>query len=116
MTGDLECRKNGELVYAIEVKERTIRLADVIAFDKKLSANRLTEALINAPGIYSSEAEGLHNRIRLMWGRGINLYNATIEELVSVTMGLAGEDGRLEFITEIGNQLDEFARPSGKAA
>ncbi|MDE0679067.1 MAG: restriction endonuclease, SacI family [Gammaproteobacteria bacterium] len=116
MTGDLECRKHGELVYAVEVKERTIRLADVIAFDEKLSRSRLTEALINAPGVYSSEAEGVRNRIRLMWGRGINLYNATIEELVSVTMGLAGEDGRLEFITEIGNQLDEFARPSGKAA
>ncbi len=116
MTGDLECRKNGGLVYAVEVKERTIKLADVIAFDEKLSRSRLTEALINTPGVHSSNAEGVRNRIRLMWGRGINLYNATIEELVSITMSLAGEDGRLEFVTEVGDQLDKFARPSGKAA
>lgn len=116
MTGDLECRKNGDLVYAVEVKERTVRLADVIAFDEKLSQSRLTEALINTPGVYASETEGVRHRLRLMWGRGINLYIATIEELVSITMGLAGEEGRLEFVTEVGNQLDEFARPSGKAA
>ncbi len=116
MTADLECRKCGELVYAIEVKERMIRLSDVIAFDEKLSRRRLTEALINAPGVNASDAEGVRNRIRLMWGRGINLYNATIEELASVTLSLAGERGRLEFVAEVGNQLDEFARPSGKAA
>ena len=116
MTADLECHKSGTLVYAVEVKERTIKLSDVIAFDDKLSRGRLTEALINAPGIHSSDAEGVRNRIRLMWGRGINLYRANIEELVSVTLSLAGEEGRLEFVTEVGNQLDEFARPSGKAA
>ena len=116
MTGDLECRKNGELVYAVEVKERMLKLADVVSFDEKLSKSRLAEALINAPGVHSSDADGVHNRIRLMWGRGINLYQLTIAELVSVTMGLAGEDGRLEFIAEVGNQLDEYARPSGRAA
>ena len=116
MTGDLECRKNGELVYAVEVKERTLKLADVIAFDEKLSHSGLSEALINAPGVHSSDADDVRLRIRLMWGRGINLYNATIEQLVLVTMGIAGEEARLEFVTEVGNQLDEFARPSGKAA
>lgn len=103
-------------VYAVEVKERTIKLSDVIALDEKLSRSQLTEALINAPGVNSTDAEGVRNRIRLMWGRGINLYNATIEELASVTLSLAGEEARLEFVEEVGNQLDEYARPSGKAA
>lgn len=116
MTADLECRKSGRLVYAVEVKERTIRLSDVVALDEKLSRSQLTEALINAPGVHSSDIEGVRSRIRLMWSRGINLYNATIEELVSITLSLAGEEGRLEFIAEVGKQLDEFARPSGKAA
>lgn len=116
MIGDLECRQNGKLVYAVEVKERTIRLADVVSFDEKLSHGELTEAMINAPGVHSSDTDEVGNRIRLMWGRGINLYNATIEQLVSVTLSLAGEDARLRFVTEVGKQLDEFARPSGKAA
>ena len=63
-----------------------------------------------------SDAEGVRSRIRLMWSRGINLYNATIEELVLITLSLAGEESRLEFIAEVGKQLDEFARPSGKAS
>lgn len=88
----------------------------MIAFDEKLSRGQLTEALINAPGVYTADAEGVRNRVRLMWGRGINLYNATIEELISTTLSLSGEEGRLEFVAEVGNQLDEFARPSGKAA
>jgi len=116
MTADLECRRHGETVYSVEIKERTIKLSDVVAFDEKLSRGGLTEALINTPGVASSDAEGIRNRIRLMWGRGINLYSANIEEIVSVTLSLAGEAGRLEFVAEVGNQLDEFARPSGKAA
>ena len=116
MIADVECRKSGDLVYAVEVKERTIKLSDVIALDEKLSRSQLTEALINAPGVNSSDVDGVRNRIRLMWGRGINLYSARIEELVSVTLSLAGEEARLEFVAEVGKQLDEFARPSGKAA
>ena len=116
MVGDLECRKDGQLVYAVEVKERLLTLADVVSFDEKLSRSRLHEALINAPGVHSFDAGEVNNRIRLMWGRGINLYRLTIGELVSVTMGLAGEDARLEFIFRVGNQLDEYARPSGRAA
>ena len=49
-----------------------------------------------------------------MWGRGINLYLLSIEELVSVTMSLAGEEGRLEFVAEIGEQVDEYARPASR--
>ena len=39
---DLECRKSGKFVYAVEVKERAINLSDVIALDEKLSRTRLT--------------------------------------------------------------------------
>lgn len=108
--------ENENVLGTSEVKERTIRLADVVSFDEKLSHSELTEAMINAPGVHSSDTDEVGNRIRLMWGRGINLYNATIEQLVSVTLSLAGEDARLRFVTEVGKQLDEFARPSGKAA
>ena len=116
MTSDLECRKNGRLVYAVEVKERAIKLGDVVAFDEKLSRGGLTDALINAPGIHRSDADEIRSRIRLMWGRGINLYNATIEQLSLVALSLAGEDARVEFVSEVGRQLDEYARPAGRAA
>ena len=43
-----------------------------------------------------------------MGGCGINLYNATIEELILVTPSLAGEEGRLELIAEVDKPLNEF--------
>ncbi len=116
MVGDLECRNNGQLVYAVEVKERQVTLADVRSFENKLIKNKVTEALINAPATKVSDDEPIQNRIRLMWSRGINLYLLSIEELVSVTMSLAGEEGRLEFVSEVGKQLDEYARPAGRFA
>ena len=116
MVGDLECRNNEQLVYAVEVKERQVTLADVRSFENKLIKNNVTEALINAPTTKVSESESIENRIRLMWSRGINLYFLAIEELVSVTMSLAGEEGRLEFVEEVGKQLDEYARPTSRFA
>lgn len=116
MVGDLECRNNGQIVYAVEVKEQKVTLADVRSFENKLIKNNVTEALINAPTTKASEGESIENRIRLMWSRGINLYLLSIEELVSVTMSLAGEKGRLEFVEEVGKQLDEYARPTGRFA
>ena len=116
MVGDLECRNNGQLVYAVEVKERQVTLADVRSFENKLIKDGVTEALINAPATKVSDDESIQNRIRLMWSRGINLYLLSIEELVSVTMSLAGEEGRLEFVAEVGEQLDEYARPTGRFA
>ena len=114
MVGDIECRNNEKIVYAVEVKERQVTLADVRSFENKLSKNGITEALINAPTTKVSDDEKIQNQIRLMWGRGINLYLLSIEELVSVTMSLAGEEGRLEFVAEIGEQVDEYARPASR--
>ena len=116
MVGDLECRNNGQLVYAVEVKERQVTLADVRSFENKLIKDKVTEALINAPATKVSDDESIQNRIRLMWSRGINLYLLSIEELVSVAMSLAGESGRLEFVAEVGEQLDKYARPTGRFA
>ncbi len=116
MVGDLECRKNGHIVYAVEVKEQNVTLADVRSFENKLIKDQVTEALINAPATRASENESIENRIRLMWSRGINLYLLSIEELVSVTMSLAGEEGRLEFLAEVGEQIDEYARPASRLA
>lgn len=116
MAGDLECRDGGRLAYVVEVKERQVALADVLAFEDKLVRSGATEALISTPGVNPLEGDEIERRIRLMWARGINLYRFSIEEIVSVTMALAGEEGRRDFIAEIGRQLDEYARPSGRAA
>ena len=116
MVGDLECRQNGQLVYAVEVKEQSITLADVRSFEDKLNRSDLREALINAPGVGPSEVEPIDRRIRLMWRRGVNLHLLSIRDLVRVAMSLCGEQGRVSFVEEVGAQLNAHARPSGRIA
>ena len=116
MVGDIECRRQNILVYAVEVKERQITVADVRSFEDKLSGSDLTEALISAPGSKPQDAEEIKERLRLMWTRGISLYHHSIESLIDILMSLAGDDGRSDFIVEIGRQLDAHARPSGRLA
>ena len=116
MVGDIECRRNGILVFAVEVKERQVTLADVRSFEAKLSRSALTEALISAPSPSPAEAEDIRKRQSLMWSQGTNLYQHAIDPLVGVLMSLAGESGRREFILEIGGQLDRHAKPAGRLA
>ena len=115
MVGDIECRKDGELTLAAEIKERQVTVGDVRAFEAKLNPSGLTEALIGATGERPADAGEVGDRIRQLWTRGINLYVHSINGLTSVTMSLAGEAGRQEFIAEVGRQLDAYARPRSRA-
>ena len=116
MVGDIECRKNGCLVFAAEVKEQRITLADVRSFEAKLDQSDLTEALLSAPSVHPQDADQVAERMHLIWTRGINLYHHPLEQLVAVAMSLAGEPGRCDFIAEVGKQLDAHARTSGRLA
>ena len=116
MVGDIECRSGERLVFAAEVKERQITLADVRSFEEKLSRSRLTEALLTGPSVRQQDAEGIRERLHLMWTRGINLYQHSLEHIVAVTMSLAGEEGRCDFVAEIGKDLDSYAHTSGRLA
>lgn len=114
LVGDLECRKGDRLVFAAEVKERPVGIADVRTFEDKLNDAGVTEALLNAPSQIPDDETAIRERTRLMWTRGVNLYHLPVADLVSVTMSLAGEQTRTDLIAEIGLQLDEFARPASR--
>ena len=116
MVGDIECRSEDKLVFAVEVKERQITLADVRSLEAKLARGALTEALLSAPNPSPAESDEIRERLRLMWRQGTNLYQHPIEPLVGVLMSLAGEIGRKEFVSEIGRQLDRYAKPTGRLA
>lgn len=116
MVGDIECRREGTLVYAVEVKERQITVADVRSFEDKLRRSDLTEALIAAPDLAQQDSDEIKQRMHLMWTQGISLYRHSLEDLSAILTSLLGEDGRRDFIVEIGQQLDAHALPSGRLA
>lgn len=116
MAGDIECRWQGRLVYAAEVKERQITVADLRSFEDKLNRNNLIEGMICAPGARRQQESEIEGRLRSTWGRGISLHCHSVENLVGVLTSLLGEDGRVEFIVQVGRPLDAHARLSGRLA
>ena len=116
MVGDIECRRQGTIKYAVEVKERQITVADVRSFEDKLARSDLVEGMICAPGARQQDASEIESRMRSMWGRGISLHHHSIESLVDILASLLGEEGRRDFIVQIGRQLDAHARPAGRLA
>ena len=85
MVGDIECLRGERLLFAAEVKEGRITLADVRSFEEKLGRRELTEALLTGPGVRKRDSAEIAERVHLMWTRGINLYQHTLEQAVAVT-------------------------------
>ena len=102
-------------MFAVEVKERQITLADVRSFEEKLGRSDLMEALLTTSSALEQDA-AIKQHLHLAWTRGINLYHHSIEHVVAITLSLAGEQGRRDFVAEIGKYLDSYARTSGRLA
>lgn len=116
MAGDIECiGGEGELKLAIEVKERNVTLADVRSAVRKARKVSLREVLFNAPGANPSEKEEINDLFARTWASGTNLYRLSIDELVRVGLSLTGESGRIDFLENVGKQLDEYGtQPSNR--
>ena len=116
MTGDIECiGDDGELRLAIEVKERNVTLADVRSAVLKARKASLGELLFNAPGANPSEKEEIDDLFSKTWASGTNLYRLSIDELIRVGLSLTGESGRIDFLENVGRQLDEYGtQPSNR--
>ncbi len=114
--GDIECiGDDGDIKLAIEVKERNITLTDVRSTILKARKISLQELLFNAPGTNPSEDKDIYDLISKTWASGTNIYRISIEELIRVGLSLTGENGRKDFIVNVGNQLDTYnTQPSNR--
>lgn len=107
MSADIECRLNGAVVLLIEVKERSLTLMQV---DTRLDAARaahISEILFVAEqGVEAGDAVDVAARIANEYSSGQNIY---VTDFASFSLGifiLLGEDGRVEFLRSIGEELD----------
>ena len=106
---DLECLdREGNIVMAVEVKDRTITLSDI---EEKLSTTRertIKEVFfVSAKG--NTEAGDVPERIAKEFSAGQNLYVFRLDDLTRSVLALAGEESRREFLVLVGRQLDEFS-------
>lgn len=107
--GDLECiGSNGNIVLAVEVKERRIGIADVQIAVAKAREFSVREFLFCTEGIVQSEQNDVESAFASAWASGTNLYHATIADLMRGALPLLGEAGMHDFVAKIGQQLDKF--------
>ena len=114
--GDVVCSLDGEEVLAVEVKDRSLELQDVEAVIIKARRSNITEVLFanTAP---RQEAPDIAERVQREFGLGINIYDLEIEVLLRVILTISGEESRTEFLTFVGQELNErVTQPSHKVA
>lgn len=107
-TADIECYSEGSVKLAIEVKERQLTLIDVQGGASKAKKAEIREMLFNAPATSPVDRKDVDDLIEKTWGSGTNLYRLSIHELINVGLVLAGENGRRDFLINVGTQLNAF--------
>ena len=114
--GDVVCSLEGEEVLAVEVKDRTLEIQDVETVIIKARRSNITEVLF-ANTSPRQDAPDIADRVQREFGLGINIYDLEIEMLLRVILTIAGEDSRTEFLTIVGEELNErVTQPSHKIA
>ena len=109
LTADIECLdENRNLKLAIEVKERNLTLADVRSAILKARQSEIRDFLFNSPKTNAAELSEIDELIARTWASGTNLYRLSITELIQVGLTLTGEDGRKDFLKNVGEQLNRF--------
>ena len=108
--GDLECiGHNGNLVLAVEVKERRIGDDDVHIAIGKAREFAVRELIFCCDGVAPADREAVEKTFADAWASGTNLYQLSIGDLMKGILPLVGEQGIKSFVIQVGIQLDKFS-------
>lgn len=108
--GDIECvNAEGEIILAVEVKERRIGNDDVQIAVTKARSLDVHELLLCTEGITMADIPAVEATFANAWASGTNIYQATISELMHGLLPVLGEAGTHSFVSQIGTQLDRFS-------
>jgi hypothetical protein len=115
---DLECvNEDGDIVIAVEVKDRALKLADVEGTLSKTRHRDIREVFFTAPKVDAGDADQIHSRIATAFASGQNLYIADFFDLAKAVLALGGERMRVLFLRKVGEHLDAWnTQPSHRQA
>ena len=114
--GDVICYQNDEQVLSVEVKDRAVTLDDVDTAILKARRSRITELLFATVTPQADDVRVVE-RTAQEFSLGINVYQLHIEALMRVILAIAGEASRVEFLTLVGEELnDRVTQPAHKLA
>ncbi len=107
MSADIECRADGKTVLLVEVKDRSLTLVQLGAKLDRVRAAHISEILFIAQsGKESKETELIDARIAQEFTSGQNIYVTNFADFALGIFILLGEDGRVEFLRQVGLELD----------
>lgn len=110
--GDVMCMdSNGNMVLAIEVKDRALTLADVRSSIQKARASTypLSNLLFASPSIQDDDRDAINQNMESAWASGLNISQIDVVDLANATFALLPEEWRPKLLREIGTELDERA-------
>lgn len=105
---DIDCRKDGQTVLAVEVKDRTVTLQlleDKIATTRVARVKELLFLIRSEPIVENDE---VFQRAQREFSSGQNIYLLHVDVFTEQILSLLGEEGRLLLLEQIGNALEEF--------
>jgi hypothetical protein len=107
---DLECLDHtGKVVLAIEVKDRTLSLADLEGTLRKSRQRHITEILFAAHGVHPEEKDSVEDQIDRAFAAGQSIYIMDFFELAKSVLALGGGAMRLVFLKKVGEHLDAWS-------
>ena len=109
LPADIVCiDKSEEVKLAIEVKERKITIADIRNTVQKARKLSLKEVLFSSSVDMGDEDNEISDAISQTWTTGTNLYHISISDLIRAVLPLTGEQGRIDFLNNVGIQLNKY--------
>jgi hypothetical protein len=109
MLADLECvDKEGRIVFAVEVKDRKITVAQLKAKVRTVREKEVSEIFFVATqGTVASEEPALKSLVEREFASGQNVYVTNLDRLAQTALALVGEKGRRNFLIKTSKQLEE---------
>ncbi|MBI2947833.1 MAG: restriction endonuclease, SacI family [Verrucomicrobia bacterium] len=107
---DLECLdREGKVILAVEVKDRTLTLADVEGTLRKSRQREIKDIFFTAPAIKAEDEAALKDRVQTAFASGQNLYVFDFFELARSVLALGGERIRAAFLCKVGEHLNTWS-------
>lgn len=115
MLADLECvLKEGDIVFAVEVRDRELTVSQIKSKIPSIHEKKVSEIFFIAQqGIAPTDKQDVFNIMNNEFISGHNVYIMDLISLSRVVLALLGEQGRRDFLAEVGTQLDKYRSDIG---
>jgi len=110
MSCDLECvSANGDVILAVELKDRDLTVTQMKGKMEAFREKQVSEIFFIAQGgVKESDRSEVDGTVDREFAAGQNVYITDLFALSQAALALLGEQGRRDFLAQVGSQLDSY--------